>query len=295
MLHRSPLVDPELFGRLAGVSIRFDGHVEGSVAGSHRSRSRGSSVEFAQYREYTPGDEIKHIDWKSYARSDRFYVKQFEDETELRTLFVVDTSKSMDFNLGNCPKKITYAGQLAAALAWTLIQQGDSIGLLTHGENIGTYLPPRNRPEHFWRFIRLLESANCDGQTNLSSALTHVANLPLKRSNVVLLSDCLDFEGRFIGILKQLRRRHYVSVLHVLDPGEVEFPFSDLTVFEDTEDLSELQVDPRAMADEYRKAISHWLKRLNSELADGQVNYKLSTTNTDIEKSVMDWARGRRK
>ncbi|MBV70248.1 MAG: DUF58 domain-containing protein [Myxococcales bacterium] len=294
-MHQSPLVDPELFGRLSGVSIRFDGHVEGAVAGSHRSRARGSSVEFAQYREYAPGDEIKHIDWKSYARNDRFYVKQFEDETDLRTLFVVDTSNSMAFKMGDCPEKITYAGQLAAALAWTLIQQGDAIGLLTHGAEIGTYLPPRNRPEHFWRFVRNLESAQCQGETNLAAALTHVANLPLKRSNIVLLSDCLEFSENFIGLLKQLRRKHYVSVLHILDPSEIQFPFSDLTIFEDAEDSSEQQVDPRAMAEEYRLAISRWVEGLEKGLADGQVNYKLSTTDTAIEKSVMTWARGRRK
>ncbi|MEE2757107.1 MAG: DUF58 domain-containing protein [Myxococcota bacterium] len=294
-MHQSPLIDPELFGRLSGLSIRFDGHVEGAVTGFHRSRAKGSSVEFAQYREYAPGDEIKHIDWKSYARNDRFYVKQFEDETDLRTLFVVDTSKSMDFKIDDNPKKITYAGQLAAALAWTLIQQGDAIGLLTHGAEIGTYLPPRSRPEHFWRFIRNLEAAQCGGETNLASALTHVANLPLKRSNVVLLSDCLEFTENFISILKQLRRRHYVSVLHILDPSEVQFPFSDLTVFEDAENHSEQQVDPRAMAEEYRSAVSKWLDELKNSLSDGQVNYKLSTTDIAIETAVMTWARGRQR
>ena len=154
----SPLIDPILLNRLSGLSIRMGGAVEGSITGRHRSRSHGASVEFSQHREYTPGDELKHIDWKSFGRSDRVYIKQYEDETNLRTLFVIDSSNSMAFSHNERPSKLTYASQLATALAWVLIQQGDAVGLLSHGEKIGTYLPPRSQPDHFWRFVGSLES-----------------------------------------------------------------------------------------------------------------------------------------
>ena len=141
----SSIVDLDLLNRLSGLSIRMAGTVEGAITGRHRSPHQGASIEFAQHREYSVGDEVKDIDWKSYARSDRFYVKQYEDETNLRTLFVVDTSQSMGFSHSGRPSKLNYASRVAAALAWVLIQQGDAVGLVAHGNRLNDYLPARSR------------------------------------------------------------------------------------------------------------------------------------------------------
>jgi uncharacterized protein (DUF58 family) len=291
----SRLVDPVLFSRLSGVSIRMGGSVEGAISGRHRSSHHGASVEFSQHREYSPGDEIKHIDWKSYGRSDRIYVKQYEDETDLRTLFVMDSSKSMGFSHNDGPSKLEYASQLATALAWVLIQQGDAVGLLSHGNAMGTYLPPRSQPDHFWRFVSSLESEEASGQTDLTGALSYVAGLPQRRCNIILLSDCFDFSGQFASVARQLRRRHFVSVLHILDPAEIEFPFGDLTIFEGMEDSDEIQVDPRAMKEAYLAEFAEWSEKLRRELLDGQVDYHRLRTDQALDEAIFALVEGAKR
>jgi uncharacterized protein (DUF58 family) len=262
------------------------GAVEGAINGRHRSVAHGASVEFSQHREYTPGDELKHIDWKSYARSDRVYIKQYEDETNLRTIFVLDTSESMNFSADGQNTKLEYACRLATALAWVLIQQGDAVGLISHGSRLGTYLPARSTPDHFWQLVRRLEALEGEGKTDLTGALSYVAGLPLRRCNIVLLSDCFDFSGKFASVARQLRKRHYVSVLHVLDRSEIEFPYTDLTIFEGLEDLDEIQVDPRAMRDAYLEEFRSWRETLRRTLLDGQITYQMVRSDDALEDTV---------
>ena len=293
-MNGSRFVDSNLFARLSGVKIRFGGYVEGVVNGGHRSRARGSSIEFAQFREYTPGDDIKHVDWKSFARSDRLYVKQFEDETNIRTMFLLDCSESMNFKMMSERSKCEQSCHLVAALSWMLIRQGDAVGLLTHNDQIGNYIAPRSQPEHFWRIATALEEIRCQGSTNLSRALTYLADQPLKRCNVVVFSDCLDFEDQFVHLLGQLRQRHFVSVFHVLDPAELEFPFDETTLFEDSETNEELLVDPRSLAAEYQTSFTAWREDLRRQLMDARVVYRLIRSDRAVEGAVLDWARSQR-
>ena len=290
----SRFVDSDLLARLSGVKIRFGGYVDGVVNGSHRSRARGTSIEFAQFREYTPGDDIKHVDWKSFGRSDRLYVKQFEDETNIRTLFLLDCSESMNFRMTSKRSKCEQSCHLVAALSWMLIRQGDAVGILTHSDEIGQYIAPRSQPEHFWRIATALEEIQCGGATNLSRALTYLAEQPLKRCNIVVFSDCLDFEGQFVHLLGQLRQRHFVSVFQVLDPAEIEFPFEETTLFEDSETNEELVVDPRSLAAEYQSSFTTWREGLRRQLMDARVVYRLVPSDKDVEGAVLDWARSQR-
>ncbi len=284
-----PIVDPELLGRLAGLSYRVGRRVEGTLTGRHRSPYHGASVEFAQHREYAPGDEIRYVDWKTYARSDRYYVKQFEDETNLRVFLVVDTSGSMGFGMDGGETKLNYASRLAAAIAWLFIRQGDAVGLLPVGDSVGTYVPPRARPEHFWRLVNTLEGLEPSGTTQLSDALEYIAELPARRSLVIVLSDCFEFEGRFVSLARQLQRRaHHVSVLHVLDRAELEFPFRELTVFEEMESEDRLQVDPRAMREEYLAEFGAWCESLRQTLREGRVDYSRMATDQPLESCVRD-------
>lgn len=284
-----PIVDPELLTRLAGLSYRIGRRVEGTLTGRHRSPYHGASVEFAQHREYVPGDEIRYVDWKSFARSDRHFVKQFEDETNLRVFIVVDTSGSMGFGMDGGETKLNYACRLAAAIAWLFIRQGDAVGLLPVGESVGSYIPPRAQPQHFWRLTHALEGLEPSGTTRLSQALEYIAELPARRSLVIVLSDCFEFEGRFTSLARQLHRRaHNVSVLHVLDRAELEFPFRELTVFEEMESDDRLQVDPRAMREEYLNEFNAWCETLQKTLQEGRVDYSRLATDQALESCIRD-------
>ncbi|MEZ4435137.1 MAG: DUF58 domain-containing protein [bacterium] len=283
------IVDPALLARLSGLSYRAGQVVEGLLTGHHKSPHHGQSVEFAQHREYSPGDEIRHIDWKAFAKSDRYHVKQFEDETNLRAYLLLDTSGSMGYAGGRRATKRLHAARLAAALAWLLLRQGDAVGLLTFGEKLGHHLPPRARPDHFWRLVEHMEQAPVQGPTNVVAALEHIAEIAGRRSLIVLFSDCFDFDPRLAALARQLRRRrHRVVVLHVLDPDELDFPFKELTLFEEMETDARELADPRGMREQYLEEIRSWCEALRRELLDGDVAYHLVDTAVPVERALYD-------
>lgn len=283
------VVDAALLARLSGLSYRAGQVVEGLLTGHHKSPHHGQSVEFAQHREYSPGDEIRHIDWKAFAKSDRYHVKQFEDETNLRAYLLLDTSGSMGYGGGGRATKRLHAARLAAALAWLLLRQGDAVGLLTFGEKLGHYLPPRARPDHFWRLVEQMEQAPVEGPTDVVGALEHIAEVAGRRSLIVLLSDCFDFDPRLAALARQLRRRrHRVVVLHVLDPDELDFPFKELTLFEEMETDARELADPRGMREQYLAEIRSWCESLRRELLDGDVAYRLVDTGVPVERALYD-------
>ena len=267
---------------------------EGTLTGMHKSPHQGSSVEFAQHREYAPGDEIRHIDWKAYAKSDKYYVKQFEDETNLRTYLLVDFSGSMDYGGDGRPTKLEYAARLATALAYVLLRRGDAVGLLTFNEKLGTYLPPRARPDHFWNVVRVLERTPAGGKTRVVRALEHMAEVAGRRSVIVLISDCFDFDDRMTAVARQLRRgRHDVSVLQILDVDEVEFPFEDLTVFEELETNQRELADPRGMRDQYLIEIRDFCTELRKRLTEGDVRYRRVINREPLDAVLFDLVSGR--
>lgn len=290
---RRQVVDSKLLTRISGLSFRARQAFEGALTGSHKSPHHGSSVEFAQHREYSPGDEIKHIDWRAYAKSDRHYIKQFEDETNLRAYLVVDCSGSMDYGREGLPTKIEHACRLAAALAWLLIRQGDAVGLLTFGQGLGEYIPPRARPDHFWNLARALEHVECVGSTGAVAALEHIAEVAHRRSLVVLISDCFQFDGKLAAVARQLRKRgHRVVVCQVLDADELEFPFRDLTLFECMESDDTALADPRGMRAQYLEEMQAFCDDLRRGLLDGDVVYHRFDNREPIERSVFDLLRG---
>lgn len=294
MADREGVVDAQLLARLSGLSVRPGQVVEGILTGLHKSPHHGSSVEFAQHREYSPGDEIRHIDWKAFAKSDRHYIKQFEDETNLRAYVLLDTSGSMNFGRGDRPTKLMYAARLAAAIAWLLLRQGDAVGLLTFGEKLGGYLPPRARPDHFWRLVRMMEEAQVGGPTDVVGALQHIAEVAGRRSLILLFSDCMDFDDRLTAIARQLRRRrHRVQVIHVLDPDELSFPFKELTLFESLEDDDQVLADPRGMRAQYIEEIQAWCEGLRRRLLEGDVGYRRVMTDLAVERCLFDLIGGR--
>lgn len=277
------IVDHELLARLSHLSFRAQRLAEGVMTGLHKSPHRGASVEFAQHREYAPGDELKHIDWKAYAKSDRYQIKEYEDETNLRSFLLVDTSNSMQYGAGG-ESKIGRAALLAAALGYLLLRQGDAVGLLTFGDRLGTYVPPRARPDHFWNLVHTLERTPVGGPTDISRALSHVAEVGGRRAVVFLFSDCLEFDLRFVSLCRQLRRRrHHVQVFHVLHKDEVEFPFEELTLFEGLETPETELADPRGMRAQYLAEMQGFCEDLRKRLLEGDVGYRRVLTTDDPE------------
>lgn len=289
------IIDRALLSRLSGLTLTARQVVEGVLTGMHKSPHQGASVEFAQHREYAPGDEIRHIDWKAYGRSDRYVVKQYEDETNLRSYLMVDLSGSMDYRgADDRVTKLEYAAQMAAGLAWLMLRQGDATGLMTFGDKVGEYLPPRTRGDHFWRMMKVLEETPVGGETNVIGALERVAEIAGRRSIIMLFSDCFDFSGRVAAVAKQLRRRkHRVVVFQVLDRAEVDFPFDDLTLFEHLENTEEqVLADPRGMREQYLVEMREFCETLRRDLLDGDVAYHRLMTDEPIEKALLRIVQG---
>ncbi len=255
---RSSFLDPAALMRIKNLELRARAVVEGFLSGLHRSPYHGFSVEFTEYRQYTPGDDPRYLDWKLYARSDRFYLKRFEDETNLRCYLLVDLSRSMAYGtLGY--DKLEYAKTAAATIAYFLSLQRDGVGLVTFDTGIQEYLPARFRPGHLHRLFVALERSPGGTGTDLTAPLEQVARTARKRGVVVLLSDLLAPVESLDTRLGYLRSQgHEVVLLRVLDPAEREFPFDEAALFHDVETGKELYLDPRLARERYlRKFNEH--------------------------------------
>ena len=285
------VVDAEVLARVGGLGARARLIAEGALQGQHRSPHRGASVEFAQHREYVAGDELKHLDWKAYARQDRYVVKQFEDETNLRVFLLVDASNSMNYG---APSKLDFGATVAASLAYVMLRQGDAVGLQVFGQALGEYVPPRGRPDHFWSMVRALEAAPVGGETRIASALEHISEVAGRRAAIYLFSDMLDFDPRTVGLLRELRRRrHRVDVLHVLHPDELSFPFDDLTIFEALESTEEELADPKGMRAQYVEEVTAFCDDLKRRLGEGDVGYRRVLTTDAIDALLLSLIGGR--
>ena len=258
---RLDLLDPAEVSRLGGIEIVAKGVVEGFLAGLHRSPFRGFSVEFTEHRAYQPGDELRYLDWKILARSDRLFVKQFEEETNLRAMILVDASRSMAWRGGGAPGRLTkraYADRLAAALALILLRQRDATGLITFDDAVRRVVPARVKAGQWTRFVRgLLDTPDGRG-TAAQSALRHLTGLLARRGLVVLLSDLLFDRDLVLTALRYLRHRgHQVIVFHVMDPAEEELEQGGLPEvrFRDPESLASVVARPRELARAYRETV----------------------------------------
>src|SRR5579862_7046226 len=279
-------LDPVDLARLASMSLRARVIVEGAFAGMHHNPHAGTSIEFAEHKEYAPGDDLRHMDWKAVARVERYYIKRFEDETEMRTYLVVDASASMGYKRRGV-SKLEYASYLAAALGYLLAQQGDPAGLLVFDERTRQYLPPRTRGGHIRDLLLALEGVYAAGRTQPGRAIAHAGELADRRSLVILMTDLLDASGSGVDDLaerlRQLRSRgHDVALFHLLDPDEVELPFEDLTEFEglEPEDARRLLVDPRDLAASFARESLALRERWRLACLEARVEYRFATTTT---------------
>lgn len=291
------LLDSQTLARLQGVKLRARAVMEGVLSGLHKSPHQGQSVEFAEHKEYAPGDELRHLDWKAYGKFDKYYVKRYEHETNLRSVMVVDASASMGYRSGAL-SKLDVATTLAGALCYLLVRQQDAAGiaLMTHGRFQD--VPPRASAGHLNVLLDALENAQPNGGTNLLSAADHLAEVLPRRSSVVVLSDFLDENQDALKRILALRqRKNDVAVFHLVDPAELTFPFDDPTLFLDMEGEGRIEVNPREIKESYLEEFGAFLGNVKSACAEADVDYELVRTDERLDEVLLRFLgkRGRRR
>lgn len=253
---------------MSRLELRARQVVDGVMNGMHRSPHRGFSVEFSEHREYVPGDELRHLDWQAYARSDRYYIKLFEQETNLRATLAVDCSASMKF--GN---KLEYAKHLAACLAYLLSLQQDLSGLVAMDDAIRVEIPPASSPAHLDRLFRALDALQPGRGTAIPEHLHQLAERLPRRSLVILISDLWTDETLLKGLQHLRHRKHQAMVLHLLDPAEIDLPYEQYVTLEDLESGEKLQIDPRDLRSVYREQVQSHLSGIRRSCNDCDVEY----------------------
>src|SRR5215510_14701863 len=285
-----PFLDPAVVARLGTLELKARTIVEGFLSGLHRSPFKGFSVEFAEYRQYIPGDDLHTIDWKVYARSDRHYVKKFEEETNLDCHLLLDVSGSMGYGSHHGMTKFEYGACLAASLGYLMNRQRDAVGLTAFAENIVEMLPASSRPGHLRALLVTLDRLVTGQKTDVSKPLHLLADSITKRGLVVLISDLLDNPDDVIRGLKHFQFRGVdVIVFHILDPDELEFPFEHATRFEDVETSEEVMAVPGAVREHDLKAIGGLVDRYRRELGATGIHYQLLNTNHPLELALMSY------
>lgn len=287
------LIDPATLMHLKSLELRARHVVEGFMTGLNRSPYHGFSVEFTEYRQYTQGDDPRHLDWRLFARSDRYYIKRFEDETNLRSLMLLDKSQSMNFGSMGYSKS-EYARTLVATLAYFLNAQRDAVGLATFSSEIDDFIPPRYRVGHLRRILVSLERAAEGTSTHLSKPLEQIAERLNKRGLLVLISDLLaPLETLELSLGALAARGQEVVVFHILDPEELSFDYASPEMFEDLESKERLYVDPAAIRSEYLKRFGSHLSAIETICSRLGLTYHRLSTNTPLETALPEVVRVR--
>lgn len=277
-------LNPRVLASLEGLDLQARMVVEGYVSGLHASPYHGFSVEFAEHREYVPGDDIRHVDWKVWSKTDKYYLKQYEEETNLLTYLLLDTSESMGYASAGNVSKLQYCQFIAAALGYLVLQQQDSVGLATFDRGVGKYLRPSGQPSHLKELLHVMDAVPAGAKSDMGAVFHDLAERFKKRGVVVVLSDFFDEPARILAGLKHLRhRRHEVIVFHVLDPAEVDFPFRETTLFKGLEGLPEVLAEPHALRRAYREELGAFLDELKKGCRMIDIDYVPLRTDQDLD------------
>jgi len=277
---------PEAIKRIARLDVRARYVVEGFLSGVHRSPYFGQSVEFLQHREYAQGDDLRRIDWKVWAKQDRYYVKQYEEETNLRCTLLVDVSGSMRYGSG-AMSKYEYASTVAVSLAYLLLRQQDAVGCVAFDESVRTTVPLRSKRNHLHSVIAALDVSAPRQKTDLYRILRHVAESYPRRGMVLLVSDLLvERAGLFKGLRLLRQRGHDVMVVHVLDDDELDFPFAGPTRFEGLESPELVNCNPRALREGYLQSLGAYLDEVRRGCAKNVVDYALVRTSQPLDAAL---------
>ena len=285
-------LDPEVLARLSRLDIKARLVVEGFMSGLHSSPYKGFSQEFADYRQYMPGDEPKRIDWKVYGRNDRFYIKEYQEETNLRCYILLDKSGSMGF--GEKISKLEYAKYLSASLAYMLLKQKDSVGIATFDKKIEKIIPPSVKKSNFIEILKIIDKAHPSGETSLSNMLYQLAQKTRKRGLIILISDLLDEPLLVIKALRSFRyRKHEILVFHIVDIKEYEFSFDKTALFHDLEDGSEMVIEPSMIRASYQKKFKDLLQLYRQQLLESHIDYETIFTTTPYDRALFSYLQKR--
>lgn len=277
---------PEVIAKISGLDLKARLVCEGFLTGLHKSPFKGFSVEFSEYRPYIPGDDLKRIDWKVYGRTDRFYVREYEAETNLRAYLLLDASGSMSYSSGGI-SKFEYAGYLVASLAYLLLKQRDSVGLLTFTTKIENFIPPSLSPSHLYNILKALDSQKTGGETNLSETFYQLAQRIKRRGLIIIFSDLFDEKEKVLSAIRLFRyKKHEVLVFQILDKEEKEFFFSEPAVFKDLETGKEITLDPRILRKDYQSLFSSFISYYKRSLAEANVDYNLILTDMPFDRAL---------
>ena len=282
--------DPKVLAGIANLSLRARWVVEGLMSGVHKSRAKGFSVEFEEHREYSPGDEIRRIDWKALGKFDRYFIKEYEDETNLRAYLLLDASASMNYASDGITK-FDYACTLTASLAYLILKQQDAAGVVTFSDRIEAFVPPRAKRDYLTQILHALENRGPGGETDVGKILDDIAGQIKRRGLIVLVSDLLDEPA---GILKGLRQFRFkgndVIVFHLMDPAELNLPFDGNIQFEDLE-ATDLRViaDPRAIRATYQQVVNEFISDMRKQCHDNAIDYQLISTATPLDQALRSY------
>lgn len=294
MQARNKYLNPEVLARLSGLELKARLVVEGFLSGLHSSPYKGFSQEFADYRQYMPGDEPKRIDWKVFGRSDRFYIKEYQEETNLRAYILLDKSGSMGY--GSTLSKLEYAKYLSASLAYILFKQKDGVGIVTFDTEIREIILPSSKKVNFMRILKTIEKSEPGGETSLSYVLSQLAQKLKRRGLVILLSDLFDEPDVVIKSLRSFRaRKHEILVFQILDLDEYTFPFYKSAIFFDLESGDELVIQPTMVRESYQKRFAKLLNKYRHKLLESYIDYELLYTNTTYDKALFSYLQKRQR
>jgi len=288
-------LDPKVLAGLHNLELRARVVVEGFLAGLHKSPHRGFSVEFNDYRHYQRGDDMRHVDWRLYARSGKLYIKQYEDETNVRCMILLDTSASMAYTSGGM-SKLDYGITLASALAYFIARQRDAVGLITFDDQIREYLPAKTRQLHLMRILRALSRVQAGQKTDVVKPLTDLASSLKKKSMVILISDMLDDEERIINTLTNLRAMgNDIITFHIMDDAELNFPFNEASEFIDMENNESYITSPAAIRKAYLKNVNEFLAYCKKQCQTNGIDYCLMNTREPLDQALSAYITKRSK
>ena len=290
------LLDPSIIPKINSLELRARLVVEGFMVGMHKSPYHGFSVEFTQHRPYMQGDGLKDVDWKVYGKTEKFYIKQYEEETNLRSYILLDVSKSMQFSSENNTSKLEYASTLAAALSYLMMKQQDAFGLTLYSDKIVQYLPPKATKSYLRQILKSLVSVKASDTTNTAACLNTVAEKIKRRGLVIIISDLFDDIESVISALKHFSyQKNEIIVFQILDPIERNFAFGRDAIFKDMESEEELTTQPYQIQKAYKLAMEEFIGKIKSECLNSKIDFNVIDTSTPFDKALMSYIQKRRR
>jgi uncharacterized protein (DUF58 family) len=288
-------LDPRTLAKLQGLELRARSIVEGYTSGVHRSPFHGFSIEFAEHREYSPGDDLRYVDWKVFGKTDKFYLKQYEEETNLISYMLVDTSESMRYRSADAPlSKLEYAACVAASLSYLILDQQDSVGMVTFDDEIRALVRASSNPSHLKQLLYVMENASAERKTHTGPIFHDLAERLKRRGLVLILSDLFDNVPAMMAGLKHFRhRRHEVVVFQVLDPAELDFPFRQTTLFRGLEDMGDVLTDPRALRRAYLNEFAAFQQAVRKGCRAHNIDYLQLRTDQPLDVALTSYLSSR--